>query len=104
MRRRVAEGHRRLEEQARVSFKACIAEDKAVKLLASPREVEKMLAVEVRVQIQHYLTQRGYFEGSPDGEFSAPSRIAIKKFQRALGVNQTGYLTFCELTVLQIAN
>ena len=46
-----------------------------------------------RRQIQEALRRLDYYKGPADGVFGPRTRAAIRRFQREIGADTTGYLT-----------
>jgi len=46
-----------------------------------------------RLQVQRALHRLGYYKGHVDGDFGELTRVAIRRFQRDIGVPITGHLT-----------
>jgi len=54
---------------------------------------ESKLTPEQLLQIQQGLITLGFFNGEADGEFGPRTRVAIKKYQEAKGLPQSGFLS-----------
>lgn len=71
----------------------------------SPADTEARLALtkEVRREIQIALNQLGYGLGEPDGAFGQRSRRGIARYQNAVGLQETGYVSVPMLAKLGIS-
>lgn len=89
--------HAQLARQALVELEG----DKPEKRL-SPAEAEKTLNLSLaqRKEIQLALVQLGYDIGNPDGSFGKQTRREIARYQKALGLPETGFLT--EITAARL--
>lgn len=89
--------HAQLARQALVELEG----DKPVRRV-SPAEAEKKLSLSTaqRKEIQLALAQLGYDIGSADGSFGKQTRREIARYQKALGLPETGFLT--EITAARL--
>ena len=71
----------------------------------TPREVEAALGLDstARSEVQVGLVAKGYAVGRRDGEFGQRTRAAIRDWQVARGVTETGYLNDESATLLREA-
>ena len=53
-------------------------------------------------QVQTALNSKGFDAGSPDGQVSAKTKSALKKFQQAQGINQSGSIDGQTLAALGV--
>jgi len=65
-----------------------------------PAPEEPALTNSQRVTVQHQLSVLGFYKSNVDGDFGPGTRKAIKSFQRANGLEATGYVTDTTLTLL----
>jgi hypothetical protein len=56
------------------------------------------------VAAQERLARQGYYRGETDGELSAETQKALRRYQSANGLRQTGYLDSDTLAVMGLAN
>lgn len=57
---------------------------------------------DVLVQMQHRLTKAGYYKGAASGDFNAETLAAMKQFQRANGLEASGFPD--QKTLLKLMN
>jgi lytic murein transglycosylase len=57
-----------------------------------PRQ-ERVLSRTERLELQQLLAQRGYYRGTPDGQFGGETRQALRSFQAAIGAPADGFAT-----------
>ena len=55
-----------------------------------PRQ-ERELSRAERLELQQLLAQRGFYRGTPDGQFGGETREALRGFQAAIGVPAVGF-------------
>ncbi|MCJ9706872.1 peptidoglycan-binding protein, partial [Bradyrhizobium sp. SHOUNA76] len=44
-----------------------------------------------RLELQQLLAQRGFYKGTPDGQFGGQTREALRNFQASVGVPADGF-------------
>jgi membrane-bound lytic murein transglycosylase B len=59
---------------------------------AWPRQ-ERELSRAERLELQQLLAERGFYRGTPDGQFGGETRQALREFQAAIGVPADGFAT-----------
>src|ERR1700752_4370466 len=59
---------------------------------AWPRQ-ERELSRAERLELQQLLAQRGFYKGTPDGQFGGQTREALRNFQASIGVPADGFAT-----------
>lgn len=59
---------------------------------AWPRH-ERVLSRTERLELQQLLAQRGFYRGTPDGQFGGETRQALRSFQAAIGAPADGFAT-----------
>jgi lytic murein transglycosylase len=59
---------------------------------AWPREQRELSRTE-RLELQQLLAQRGFYQGTPDGQFGGQTRDALRGFQASIGVPADGFAT-----------
>jgi len=57
-----------------------------------PRQ-ERELSKAERLELQQILAQRGYYKGTPDGQFGGETRQALRNFQASIGAPADGFAT-----------
>jgi lytic murein transglycosylase len=57
-----------------------------------PRQ-ERVLSRAERLELQQLLAQRGFYRGTPDGQFGGQTREALRGFQTAIGAPADGFAT-----------
>jgi membrane-bound lytic murein transglycosylase B len=57
---------------------------------AWPRE-ERTLSRAERLEVQQLLAQRGFYRGTPDGQFGGQTREALRNFQASIGAPADGF-------------
>ncbi len=57
---------------------------------AWPRE-ERTLSRAERLEMQQLLAQRGFYRGTPDGQFGGQTREALRNFQASIGAPADGF-------------
>ncbi|MGA7804544.1 lytic murein transglycosylase [Bradyrhizobium sp.] len=57
-----------------------------------PRQ-ERELSREERLELQQLLAQRGFYNGTPDGQFGGQTREALRGFQASIGAPADGFAT-----------
>jgi len=57
-----------------------------------PRQ-ERVLSRSERLELQQLLAQRGYYRGTPDGQFGGETRQALRSFQASIGAPADGFAT-----------
>ena len=57
-----------------------------------PRQ-ERVLSRAERLEMQQLLAQRGYYRGTPDGQFGGLTRDALRSYQVSIGVAADGFAT-----------
>jgi lytic murein transglycosylase len=55
-----------------------------------PRQ-ERELSRAERLELQQLLAQRGFYQGTPDGQFGGQTREALRKFQASIGAPADGF-------------
>ncbi|QQO14090.1 lytic murein transglycosylase [Bradyrhizobium diazoefficiens] len=55
-----------------------------------PRQ-ERELSRNERLELQQLLAQRGFYKGTPDGQFGGQTREALRNFQASIGVPADGF-------------
>jgi peptidoglycan lytic transglycosylase B len=59
---------------------------------AWPREQRELSRTE-RLELQQLLAERGFYQGTPDGQFGGQTRDALRSFQASIGVPADGFAT-----------
>ncbi|BAM87205.1 membrane-bound lytic murein transglycosylase signal peptide [Bradyrhizobium oligotrophicum S58] len=59
---------------------------------AWPRE-ERTLSRAERLELQQLLAERGFYRGTPDGQFGGQTREALRNFQASIGAPADGFAT-----------
>ncbi len=54
---------------------------------------ERVLSRSERLELQQLLAQRGYYRGTPDGQFGSMTREALRNFQASIGTPADGFAT-----------
>jgi membrane-bound lytic murein transglycosylase B len=57
-----------------------------------PRQ-ERELSRAERLELQQLLAQRGFYKGTPDGQFGGETRQALRNFQASIGTPADGFAT-----------
>jgi lytic murein transglycosylase len=57
-----------------------------------PRQ-ERVLSRTERLELQQLLAQRGFYRGTPDGQFGGETRQALRSFQASIGAPADGFAT-----------
>jgi membrane-bound lytic murein transglycosylase B len=57
-----------------------------------PRQ-ERELSKAERLELQQLLAQRGFYKGTPDGQFGGETRQALRSFQASIGAPADGFAT-----------
>ncbi|MCA6124889.1 lytic murein transglycosylase [Bradyrhizobium sp. WSM 1704] len=57
-----------------------------------PRQ-ERVLSRAERLELQQLLAQRGFYKGTPDGQFGGQTREALRGFQASIGAPADGFAT-----------
>jgi membrane-bound lytic murein transglycosylase B len=57
-----------------------------------PRQ-ERVLSRSERLELQQLLAQRGFYRGTPDGQFGGQTREALRSFQASIGSPADGFAT-----------
>uniref|UniRef100_Q07TS6 Lytic murein transglycosylase n=1 Tax=Rhodopseudomonas palustris (strain BisA53) TaxID=316055 RepID=Q07TS6_RHOP5 len=57
-----------------------------------PRQ-ERVLSRAERLELQQLLAQRGFYRGTPDGQFGGQTREALRSFQASIGTPADGFAT-----------
>ena len=57
-----------------------------------PRQ-ERVLSRAERLELQQLLAQRGFYKGTPDGQFGGQTREALRGFQASIGTPADGFAT-----------
>jgi peptidoglycan hydrolase-like protein with peptidoglycan-binding domain len=57
-----------------------------------PRQ-ERELSRTERLELQQLLVDRGFYQGTPDGQFGGQTRDALRSFQASIGVPADGFAT-----------
>ncbi|MCJ9735866.1 peptidoglycan-binding protein, partial [Bradyrhizobium sp. PRIMUS42] len=52
---------------------------------------ERELSRTERLELQQLLAQRGFYKGTPDGQFGGQTREALRNFQASVGVPADGF-------------
>jgi len=55
-----------------------------------PRE-QRELSLAERLELQQLLAQRGFYRGTPDGQFGSETRQALRNFQASIGAPADGF-------------
>jgi membrane-bound lytic murein transglycosylase B len=55
-----------------------------------PRQ-ERELSRAERLELQQILAQRGFYRGTPDGQFGGETRSALRSFQASVGAPADGF-------------
>jgi hypothetical protein len=55
-----------------------------------PRQ-ERQLSLPERLELQQLLAQRGFYRGTPDGQFGGETRQALRNFQASIGAPTDGF-------------
>jgi len=55
-----------------------------------PRQ-ERELSRAERLELQQHLAQRGFYQGTPDGQFGGQTRDALRNFQASIGIPADGF-------------
>jgi peptidoglycan lytic transglycosylase B len=55
-----------------------------------PRQ-ERELSRAERLELQQLLAQRGFYRGTPDGQFGGETRQALRNFQASIGAPADGF-------------
>jgi membrane-bound lytic murein transglycosylase B len=55
-----------------------------------PRQ-ERELSLAERLELQQLLAQRGFYRGTPDGQFGSQTRSALRSFQASIGAPADGF-------------
>mgnify|MGYP003693958395 CR=1 FL=1 len=55
-----------------------------------PRQ-ERVLSRAERLELQQLLAQRGFYRGTPDGQFGGQTREALRGFQASIGTPADGF-------------
>ena len=55
-----------------------------------PRQ-ERVLSRAERLELQQFLAQRGFYQGTPDGQFGGQTREALRSFQASIGTPADGF-------------
>jgi hypothetical protein len=55
-----------------------------------PRQ-ERVLSRAERLELQQLLAQRGFYKGTPDGQFGGQTREALRSFQASIGAPADGF-------------
>jgi hypothetical protein len=55
-----------------------------------PRQ-ERVLSRAERLELQQLLAQRGFYRGTPDGQFGGETREALRSFQASIGAPADGF-------------
>lgn len=76
-----------------------IAEDEAAVHAELPTLIFGDTGADVE-QLQQYLTDLEFYEGSIDGQYGAGTRLAVRSFQEALGVEMTGDVSGLLMNIL----
>ncbi|WP_420134294.1 lytic murein transglycosylase [Rhodopseudomonas sp.] len=54
---------------------------------------ERVLSRSERLELQQLLAQRGFYRGTPDGQFGSMTREALRNFQASIGAPADGFAT-----------
>jgi hypothetical protein len=65
-----------------------------------PRQ-ERELSRAERLEVQQLLAQRGFYKGTPDGQFGGETRQALRSFQASIGAPADGFATATMLEQLR---
>jgi peptidoglycan lytic transglycosylase B len=65
-----------------------------------PRQ-ERELSKADRLELQQLLAQRGFYKGTPDGQFGGETRQALRNFQASIGAPADGFATASVLEQLR---
>jgi lytic murein transglycosylase len=65
-----------------------------------PRQ-ERELSRAERLELQQLLAQRGFYKGTPDGQFGGETRQALRSFQASIGAPADGFATATMLEQLR---
>ena len=65
-----------------------------------PRQ-QRDLSLAERLELQQLLTQRGFYKGTPDGQFGGQTRQALRNFQASIGAPADGFATATVLEQLR---
>ncbi len=65
-----------------------------------PRQ-ERELSKAERLELQQILAQRGFYKGTPDGQFGGETRQALRNFQASIGAPADGFATATTLEQLR---
>jgi lytic murein transglycosylase len=65
-----------------------------------PRQ-ERELSRAERLEVQQLLAQRGFYKGTPDGQFGGETRQALRSFQASIGAPADGFVTATMLEQLR---
>jgi len=65
-----------------------------------PRQ-ERELSKAERLELQQLLAQRGFYKGTPDGQFGGETRQALRNFQASIGAPADGFATASMLEQLR---
>jgi len=65
-----------------------------------PRQ-ERELSRAERLEVQQLLAQRGFYRGTPDGQFGGETRQALRSFQASIGAPADGFATATMLEQLR---
>jgi lytic murein transglycosylase len=65
-----------------------------------PRQ-ERELSRAERLEVQQLLAQRGFYKGTPDGQFGGETRQALRSFQASIGAPPDGFATATMLEQLR---
>ena len=57
-----------------------------------PRQERELTRAE-RLELQQLLAQRGFYKGTPDGQFGGETRQALRNFQASIGAAADGFAT-----------
>ena len=55
-----------------------------------PRQ-ERVLSRAERLELQQLLVQRGFYKGTPDGQFGGQTREALRAYQASIGTPADGF-------------
>ncbi len=65
-----------------------------------PRQERELTRAE-RLELQQLLAQRGFYRGTPDGQFGGETRQALRNFQASIGAPADGFATATMLEQLR---
>ena len=65
-----------------------------------PRQ-ERQLSLAERLELQQLLAQRGFYRGTPDGQFGGETRQALRSFQASIGAPADGFASAEMLELLR---